>query len=248
MIPEYRLINSLVNLPINKITKKQIKNKVKTFNYQRQIKLFNFIFSVNNNCMFNHVFSLDSELNQFSLDAYFDNIIDFNFFVAGLMPIFEFQKLYYKDYKKIQELLFNQALLNSKIKKWYQESLNLNQNNTNLDLDFILNNHRIPTEIKIKIINLTHISGQLFETLNTNSYQLGYFLMLFYLLNLETKKTLQLKSNTNWNLKSYYQYEDIFSYKLLIMQKFNKKLMELKGKNFNLYWRVVNYLITSHYE
>lgn len=251
MIPEYRLINSLVNLPINKITKKQIKNKIKTFNYSRQTKLFNFIFSVNNNRVFNHVFGLDSELNQFSLDPYFSKIVDFNFFVASLMPIFEFQKLYYKDYQKMQELLFNQSLSNSKIKKWYLESLDLDLDSIQdsvKELNFILDNANIPKEIKTKIINLTHVSGQLFENMSTNSYYLGYYLMLFYLLNLETKKTLQLKSNTNWNLKSYYQYEDIFSYKLLIMQKFSKKLMELKGKNFNLYWRVINYLITGHYE
>lgn len=251
MIPEYRLINSLVNLPINKIIKKQIKNKIKTFNYPRQTKLFNFIFSVNNNRVFNHVFGLDSELNQFSLDLYFSKIVDFNFFVASLMPIFEFQKLYYKDYQKMQELLFNQSLSNPKIKKWYLESLDLKLDSIQdsvKELNFILDNPNLAKEIKAKIINLTHVSGQLFENMSTNSYYLGYYLMLFYLLNLETKKTLQLKSNTNWNLKSYYQYEDIFSYKLLIMQKFSKNLMELKGKNFNLYWRVINYLITGHYE
>lgn len=247
MIPEYRLIYSLVNLPINKITKKEIKNKVKSFNYEKPGKLFNFIFNVNNNRVFNHVIGLDSELNQFSLDPYFANIIDFNLILSGLMPVFEFQKIYYKDYKKFQNELFAQALANPDIKKWYDESLDLTNNHFEA-LNFILNNKKVKEEVKVKIITLTHISGQLFETLSANSYQLGFYLMLFYLLNLETKKTLQLKSDTTWNLKSHYNYEDIFSYKLLIIQKFNKTLMELKGKNFNLYWRVINYIITGHYE
>ncbi|MBE4703872.1 hypothetical protein [Spiroplasma platyhelix] len=247
MIPEYRLINSLVNLPINKVTKKVIKNKIKTFDYDKQTKIYNFMFNVNNNRVFNHVIGLDSELNQFSLDTYFPNIIDFNFILAGLMPVFEFQTIYYKDYKKIQDILFNESLLNPDIQKWYQESLNLKQPNTE-DLTFILSNKKLPKAIKTKIISLTHISGQLFETLNTNNYQLGYYLMLFYLLNLETKKTMQFNSSTNWNLKSFFLYEDLFSYKLLVMQKFNQALMELKGKNFNLYWRVINYITTGHYE
>lgn len=245
MIPEYRLIYSLVNLPINKVIKKEIKNKTKSFNYEKKGKIFNFIFSINNNRVFNHIIGLDSELNEYNLDTYFPNIVDFNLIIAGLMPIFEFQKLYYKDYKNIQELLISNSLLNSDIQKWYKESFSLEKND---DLTFIINNKKIPKDIKNKITALTHISGQLFESLSTNSYQLGYYLMLFYLLNLETKKTLQLKSSTNWNLKSYYQYEDIFSYKLLIMQKFSKILMELKGKNFNLYWRVINYITTGHYE
>lgn len=247
MIPEYRLINSLVNLSINKTTKRAIKNKIRSFDYDKQTKVLNFMFNVNNNRVFNHVIGLDSELYQFSLDTYFPNIIDFNFIVAGLMPIFEFQKLYYKDYTKIQNTLTNQALQNDDIQKWYQESLNLKQTDTE-PLKFILDNKKLSKEIKTKIINLTHISGQLFETLNTNNYQLGYYLMLFFLLNLETKKTLQLKSTTNWNLKKFFPYEDLFSYKLLVMQKFNQALMELKGKNFNLYWRVINYIITGHYE
>lgn len=247
MIPEYRLINTLINLPINKVTKKAIKSKTKTLPYDNQAKVFNFIFNINNNRVFNHVIGLDSELNQFSLDTYFPNIIDFNFILAGLMPVFEFQKIYYKDYKKIQETLVNEALLNADIAKWYQESLELKANDTK-ELDFLLKNKKLPKDIKTKIINLTHISGQLFETLNTNNYQLGYNLMLFYLLTLETKKTMQFKSITNWNLKSYFPYEDLFAFKLLVMQKFNQALMELKGKNFNLYWRVINYVTTGHYE
>lgn len=247
MIPEYRLINSLVNLPINKVTKRVIKTKIKTLNYDHQTKVSNFIFSVNNNRVFNHIIGLDSELNQYSLDAYFANIVDFNFMVAALMPVFEFQTSYYKDYKKIQETLFNEALLSFDLQNWYQESLALTATDTE-PLKFLLSNKKLPKPIKTKIINLTHISGQLFESISANHYQLGYYLMLFYLLNLETKKTLQLRSATTWNLKKYIPYEDLFAYKLLVMEQFSKAIMQLKGKTFNLYWRVMNYIITGHYD
>lgn len=247
MIPEYRLINSLVNLPINKVTKRVIKNKIKNFEYDKQNQVYGFVFNVNNNRVFNHVIGLDSELNQFSLDTYYPNIIDFNFLIAGLMPIFDFQKKYYKEYKKIQEALLCESLLNPDIQKWYEESLNLKKDATK-DLEFLLKNEKLSEEIKTKIITLTYVSGQLFETLSTNSYQLGYYLMLFYLLNLETKKTLQFKSKTNWNVIHYFPYEDLFSFKLLVMQQFNQELMQLKGKNFNLYWRVINYITAGHYE
>lgn len=247
MIPEYHLINSLINLPSNKITKKAIKRKTKTFKYDKKRKFNNFIFNINNNRVFNHIINLDAELNQFSLDPYYANIVDFNFFIAGLMPIYEFQIIYYKDYKQIQEILFNASLTNSDIQKWYQESLNLEKINIE-DLKFILDNKKIPKEIKNKIISLTHVSGQLFETLSTNNYQLGYYFMLFYLLTLETRKTIQLRSITNWNLKSYFEYEDIFSYKLMILKKLNQILMELKEKNFNLYLRVINNIISGYSE
>lgn len=247
MIPEYRLINSLVNLPLNKGTKKEIKARTKTLNYHKKNKLNNFIFNTNNNRVFNHIINLDAELNQFKLDSYYNNIVNFNFLVASLMPIFEFQTYYYKDYKKIQEILLTEAQANSDVPKWYQESLNINYN-ANQDVIFLLKNKKIPKEIKSKIITLTHVTGQLFETLSANNFQLGYYFMLYYLLALETKKSMQLNSLTNWNLKSYFEYEDLFLYKLRILDKFTQILMELKGKNFNLYLRVINYIIAGHYE
>lgn len=247
MIPELSLINSLINLPTVKDTKKQIKNKLKSINYNKKSKVFKFMFNVNNSHVFNHIFALDSKLNQFDLEPFIANIVDFNLIISSLLPVFDFQKSYFKDYKNIQKILFSESLLNIDIEKWFQESVNFESNSIK-NLEFIIKNRKVPKQIKAKIISLTHITGQLFETLNINNYQLGHYLMLFYLLSIETKKTMQFKSSTNWNLKSYFPSDEFFCYKLKIIKEFNQVLMELKGTEFNLYWRIINYIITGYYE
>ncbi|MDQ7982712.1 MAG: hypothetical protein REH79_00645 [Spiroplasma sp.] len=247
MIPEYRLVRSLVNLHTNKEIKQAVKNKIKSIDYKKKKKVINFIFNVNENVVFNHVITLNAQFNNYQLDRYYGNIIDFNFLIAGLMPVFEFQKLSFKDYEEIQKVLEDCALMNSDINKWYQESQSIEGKKfINPDLNIFLKNELIPKTIKEKIIGLTHTSGKFFESLRNTNYQLGYYLMLFYLISLETKQTLIFKSDTNWNLKSYFLIEDFFSYKLMLVEKFSKILMENEGQNFNLYLRVINAFLNKN--
>lgn len=246
MIPERRLIHSLINIHSNKAIKHAIKNASKSINYKKKKKLYSFVSNLNETKIFNHFISLDAYLNNYQLDGYYPNIIDFNFFLVGFMPIFEYQKLSYKKYDEIQKALQTHALLNSDISKWYQESQTKNANKLNPDLDFLLQNDKISQTIKTSLLALTHISGKLFETLKNTDYQLGYYLMLFYLINLETKQTLILKSDTTWNLKFYFPPEDFFTYKLMIIEKFSQILMNNKGKKFNLYLRVINAFINKN--
>lgn len=246
MIPERQLLNSLIKLHSNKEIKHAIKNASKSINYKKKKQLYTFTSNINETSVFYHFISLDSYLNNYQLDSYYLNIIDFNFFLTGFMPIFEYQKLSYKNYDEIQKTLQTHALLNSNINKWYQESQIEDRNNLNPDLDLLLKNDKIAQTIKANLLALTHISGKLFETLKNSDYQLGYYFMLFYLINLETKQTLILKSDTNWNLKFYFSPEDFFTYKLTIIEKFSQILMNNKGKNFNLYLRVINAFLNKN--
>ncbi len=246
MIPERRLLNSLINLHSNKEIKHAIKNATKSISYKKKKKLYSFTSNLNETSVFYHFISLDGYLNNYQLDGYYSNIIDFNFFLTGFMPIFEYQKLSYKKYDEIQKTLQTHALLNSDINKWYQESQTKDTNKINPDLDFLLKNDKIAQTTKTSLLALTHISGRLFETLKNPDYQLGYYFMLFYLISLETKQTLIRKSDTNWNLKFYFSPEDFFTYKLMIIEKFSQILMNNKGKNFNLYLRVINAFINKN--
>lgn len=246
MIPEHRLIHSLIKIQQSKEIKQAIKSATKSIKYKRRKKLYRFVSNVNETRVFNHFIGLDAHLNNYQLDSYYSNIIDFNFLLVGLMPIFEYQKLSYKKYNDMQKILQTHALLNPKINKWYQESQIKDVKELHPDLIFFLKNNRISQTIKQKIVALTHICGKLFETFKNTDYQLGYYFMLFYLITLETKQTLILKSDTNWNLKFYFLPEDFFSYKLIIIEKFSQILMNNEGKNFNLYLRVINSFINKN--
>jgi len=117
MIPERRLLNSLINLHTNKEIKHAIKNASKSIDYKKKKKLYSFTSNLNETSVFYHFISLDGYLNDYQLDSYYANIIDFIFFLAGFMPIFEYQKLSYKKYDEIQKTLQTHALLNSDINK-----------------------------------------------------------------------------------------------------------------------------------
>lgn len=248
MIPERRLLKSLINIHTNKDIKHAIKHASKTINYKKKKQLYCFTNNLNESSVFYHFISLDGYLNNYQLNDYYSNIIDFHFLLTGFMPIFEFQELTNKNHQEIQKTLQTHALTNPNISKWYQESQTKITSKLNLNLNFLLKNDKIPEWVKTSFLVLTHISGKFFETLKNNDYELGYYFMLFYLINLETKQTLIFKSNTNWNLKSYFTTEDFFTYKLKIIDKFSQVLMNTKGQKFNLYLRVINAFINKNSE
>lgn len=253
MIPEYRLIRPLIKLKNNNILKKNCKKSIAFLKYSKKNKTYYFIFNSNSNSqVFNNTISLMAHLNNTDLTPFFSIITNFNYMVAAWRPAFNFQLLYYRDYDNMTKALIKQSLENSWIHEWYQEGLK----NHHSALDFLINKSNIPQEIIIKIKVLTHVSGKLFQTLKDNNskiannfdYQLGYYLMLFYLLQLETRQTLKFNDVTNWNIKSYFNYSELFADKLKVINQLNDILMTVTEKDFNLYWRIINYALNGTFD
>lgn len=119
--------------------------------------------------------------------------------------------------------------------------------------DFLVIDSKLKAESLLLIKRLVHISGNIFISLNktkTNmqiNYEFGSLLMLFYLLDLETRKTLVTKDKTDLDLKTIFSYETLFINKLLILDKLINCAMILEKTNFNLYIRIMNYSLLGDY-
>lgn len=246
MIPEVKLIKKLVSIKNVKVINKNFKYFLANNIAKPGFKIYNCIFNrINNNKVFNHVLALDIYFNNVILTTEdFELINNFNLLVFTLIPKFDYQiKKNQSIYSKIDNFIatdFDNKLLN----QWNLESIKkevLFLNNTFLS--------KVSNENLIKIKKLTHMTGKLFAKINNNEtyYEFGYLLTLYFLLNFETKVVSESLVSSNWNLTSSLSYDSLFVEKLYITEQLNEKLMKLNNKKFNLYWRVINYVLNGSF-
>lgn len=250
MIPEYRLINHLLLLKSNYFFKREIKKILATLPGNSFRTAYHLVFNHNKNLMFMKVISVYLELNKINYKENIQLVANFILTITALSPVFLRQTKYLGNYEHVKNILLHIGTQHM-IKQWYNENLP-----SDLLPDF-LNKSALSTEQinQIAIIKkLMHISGQMFVHLNnkptniSHNYNFGKFLMLFYILDLETRKTLLNRDITSFNLKSIIPYQQLFTNKLLILDSLINSAMFLEPINFNLYIRIMNYTLLGNYE
>ncbi|WP_353306936.1 hypothetical protein [Spiroplasma ixodetis] len=185
--------------------------------------------------------------NKISYKEYLRLVANFILTISALIPTFKLQEKQLDDYQNAKELLL---LLGCKdqIKVWFDDTSNA------VLPDFLINNSNLKKESLLIIKRLVNISGNIFinltknETNIKNNYEFGSLLMLFYLLDLETRKTLLTKDSTDLNLKAFFSYETLFTNKLIILDELVKCAMCLEKTNFNFYIRIMNYSLLGNYQ
>ncbi len=250
MVPEYRLINHLLLLKSNYFFKREIKKILATLPGNSFRTAYHLVFNSNKNLMFVKIISVYLELNKINYKENIQLVANFILTITALSPVFLRQTKYLENYEHVKTTLLHigsQDIIN----QWYNET-------TKNDLlpDFF-NNKPLPTDKVdhlLAIKKLMHISGQIFVHLNNKpknvsyNYDFGKFLILFYLLDLETRKTLVNRDITSFNLKSVIPYQQLFTTKLLILDSLINSAMSLEPTHFNLYIRIMNYTLLGKYE
>lgn len=247
MIPEYRLVNHLLLLKSNYFFKREIKKHFGHLKAKDYRNTYNLVFNNNQSLMFMKVISVYLYFNKISYKEYLKLVANFILTISALLPTFKRQAKQLDDYQNVKKVLL---LLGCKeqIKYWFADA-------TKVVLpDFLLNNNQLKAENLLLIKRLLHISGNMFINLSKNeakmkiNYQFGSLLMLFYLLDLETRKTLLAKDNTDLNLKAIFSYETLFINKLIILDELVNCAMLLEQTNFNFYIRIMNYALLGNYD
>lgn len=247
MIPEYRIVNHLLLLKSNYFFKREIKKHLGHLKAKDYRNCYNLLFNSNQNLMFMKVISVYLYFNKISYKEYLRLVANFMLTISALIPTFKHQAKQLDDYQNAKNLLL---LLGCKdqIKDWFDDVSKV------VLPDFLINNDKLKKESLLLIKRVVHISGSIFVNLNKNetnikiNYEFGSLLMLFYLLDLETRKTLLTKDTTDLNLKAIFSYEMLFTNKLLILDKLVKCTMLLEQTNFNFYIRIMNYSLLGNYE
>ncbi len=247
MIPEYQLFNHLLLLKSNYFFKREIKKKLGHLKAKDYRNTYNLIFNSNQNLMFMKIISVYLYFNKISYKEYLRLVANFILTISALIPTFKRQEKQLDDYQNAKELLL---LLGCKdqIKVWFDDTSKV------VLPDFLINNSNLKKESLLIIKRLVNISGNIFinltknETNIKNNYEFGSLLMLFYLLDLETRKTLLTKDSTDLNLKAFFSYETLFTNKLIILDELVKCAMRLEQTNFNFYIRIMNYSLLGNYQ
>lgn len=246
MIPEYRLVNHLLLLKSNYFFKREIKKQLSHLKVKAYRNSYNLLFNSNKSLMFMKIISVYLYFNKISYKDHLKLVANFMLTISALFPLFTRQKKQLDDYQNAKK---NLLLLGCKdqVASWFNDSAKV------VLPDFLLVNSKIKPESLLLMKRLVHISGSLFVALNkvdTNTninYQFGSLLMLFYLLDLETRKTLLAKDITDLNLKTFFSYEILFTNKLIILDKLIDCAMSLEADNFNLYIRIMNYSLLGNF-
>jgi len=246
MIPEYRLVNHLLLLKSNYFFKREIKKQLSHLKVKAYRNSYNLLFNSNKSLMFMKIISVYLYFNKISYKDHLKLVANFMLTISALFPLFTRQKKQLDDYQNAKK---NLLLLGcqEQVLSWFNDSAKV------VLPDFLLVNSKIKPESLLLMKRLVHISGSLFATLskvdtnNNISYQFGNLLMLFYLLDLETRKTLLAKDVTDLNLKSFFSYETLFTNKLIILDKLIDCAMSLEETNFNLYIRIMNYSLLGNF-
>lgn len=247
MIPEYRIVNHLLLLKSNYFFKREIKKHLGYLKAKDYRNCYNLLFNSNKNLMFMKVISVYLYFNKISYKEHLRLVANFMLTISALIPTFKHQEKQLDNYQNTKNLLL---LLGCKeqIKDWFDDVSKV------VLPDFLINNSKLKKENLLLIKRLIHISGNIFISLSKNkenikiNYQFGSLLMLFYLLDLETRKTLLTKDSTDLNLKAVFSYEILFTNKLLILDKLVNYTMLLEQTNFNFYIRIMNYSLLGNYE
>lgn len=247
MIPEYRIVNHLLLLKSNYFFKREIKKHLGHLKAKDYRNCHNLLFNSNQNLMFMKVISIYLYFNKISYKEYLRLVANFMLTISALIPTFKHQAKQLDDYQDGKNLLL---ILGCKdqIKDWFTDLSKV------VLPDFLINNAKLKQENLLLIKRLVNISGNIFVNLTKNeknikiNYQFGSLLMLFYLLDLETRKTLLTKDNTDLNLKAVFSYEILFTNKLLILDKLVNCAMLLEQTNFNFYIRIMNYSLSGNYQ
>lgn len=252
MIPEYRLINHLLLLKSNYFFKREIKKHFATLPANDYRTVYHLVFNSNKNLMFMKIISVYLELNKINYKENLQLVANFILTITALIPVSLLQTKYLGlgNYQRVKTILLTIGTQGI-IKQWYDQTPK-----DDLLPDF-LNNETLLTDQSDKLLaikKLMHISGQMFAYLNnkpiniSHNYDFGKSLMLFYILDLETRKTLLTGDITNFNLKSIIPYQKLFTNKLLILDDLINSAMFLEPTNFNLYIRIMNYTLLGNYE
>lgn len=248
MIPKYRLINHLLLLKSNYFFKREIKKQLGHLPAKAYRSSYNLVFNCNKNLMFIKIISVYLEFNKISYKKHLSLVASFILTISALMPILKRQEKLISNFQ-----ITKATLLMISNKEPIQQWLN-NCWLTSLLPDFLINSLKISKTQLLVLQQLVHVSGKTFESLNETklcqkeNYEFGSLLMLFYILDLETRSTLMTKDVTNLNLKSFFSYELLFTNKLIILDKLINSAMLLEINNFNLYIRVMNYALLGSYE
>ena len=197
--------------------------------------------------MFIKMISTYLEFNNRSYKVVLPVVTNFMLIIAALLPIFKKQGKKIDDFQTTKKILFTLGN-HDEIKTWLEEA-----EQVVVLPSFFVDNTKLKANVLISIKKLMHISGKTFAylddktLLDEHNYQFGSLLMLFYLLDLETRQTLLLKDVTSFNLKSIFTYETLFINKLNILDKLTNEAMVLGQNNFNLYLRIMNYSLLGNY-